>query len=78
MVGSAPSQVSTQQGRSSIMESVVKGMVGVAGLGFLLAVTAALMGGNISGIPAESFSRACSNLALISIALLLMDKHDQT
>ncbi len=56
------------------MEMLPKALVGGATLGFLLAVVTGVMGGAIAGIPAESFSRACTNLALISIALQMMAK----
>ncbi len=56
------------------MENVAKGLVALAVLSFIGAALAGLMGGALMGFPAESFSRACSNLALISIALMLMGK----
>ena len=56
------------------MENIAKGLVGVAALGFVLAVVAAFTGGEVMSIPGESFSRACENLALIAIALLLLGK----
>ena len=42
-------------------------------LGFILAVVSALTD-PIIGIEAEGYSRACGNLAMIAIALLLLDK----
>ncbi len=54
------------------MEHVVKGLVLLAALAFLLGIIAALTGGAIRGFPAESFSRACDNFALIAIAVMLM------
>ncbi len=56
------------------MDFLAKALVGGAALGFLLAVVAGAMGGEIAGFPAESFSRACTNLALLSIALQMMAK----
>ncbi len=56
------------------MEGMAKVLVGGAALGFLLAVVAGVMGGAIAGFPAESFSRTCTNLALVSIALQMMAK----
>ncbi len=56
------------------MENVAKGLVALAVLSFLGAVLAGLMGGALMGFPAESFSRACSNLALVAIAVMLMGK----
>ncbi len=54
------------------MEYAVKGLVFFAALTFILGILAALTGGDIRGFPAESFSRACDNFALIAIAVMLM------
>ncbi len=54
------------------MEYVVKGLVVLAALAFILGVLAGVTGGAIRGFPAESFSRACDNFALIAIAVMLM------
>ncbi len=54
------------------MDHVVKGLVFLAALTFILGILAALTGGDIRGFPAESFSRACDNFALIAIAVMLM------
>ena len=54
------------------MEMLAKALVGGAALSLLLAVVVGVMGGAIAGFPAESFSRACTNLALISIAVQMM------
>ncbi len=54
------------------MENVAKGLVALAVLSFIGAVLAGLMGGALMGFPAESFSRASTNLALIAIAVMLM------
>ena len=51
------------------MSNAMKGLIGPSGLAFLLAVIATFLAGSIMGITAEAFSRACSNLALIAIAL---------
>lgn len=53
------------------MSNAMKGLIGLSGLAFLLAVIATLFTGTgtIMGVAAEGFSRACSNLALIAIAL---------
>ncbi len=56
------------------MENIVKGLVALSALTFIGAVLASLMGGDLMGFPAESFSRACSNLALVAIAVMLMGK----
>ena len=54
------------------MGSISKALVGLAGVAFIIAVIAGLMGGGLLGYPAESFSRACDNLALIAIAMMMM------
>ena len=51
------------------MQNVINGLIGLAVLGFLLAVVTVLLGPMIMGIQAESFSRACTNMSLIAIAL---------
>jgi len=51
------------------MQNIINVLVGLAVLGFLLAVITALFGSMIMEIQAESFSRACTNLSLIAIAL---------
>jgi len=47
------------------MQNVINGLIGLAVLGFLLAVITVLLGPMIMTIQAESFSRACTNLSLI-------------
>jgi hypothetical protein len=59
------------------MDSISKALVGLAALAFIVGVIAGLMGGGLMGFPAESFSRACDNLALIAIAMMLMRKNGQ-
>ena len=59
------------------MENVVKGLVFLAALAFILGILASVTGGAIRGFPAESFSRACDNFALLSIALMLMGSKGQ-
>lgn len=49
------------------MDNLGKGLTALAALAFALAVVTAFMG-DIMGISAEGFSRACSNLALLAIA----------
>ncbi len=51
------------------MSNAMKGLIGLSGLAFLLAMIATLFTGPIMGVAPEAFSRACSNLALIAIAL---------
>ena len=57
------------------MATLSKVLIGLASLAFLLAVFASLLW-PIFGVPAEAFSRASNNLALIAIALLLIAKRD--
>lgn len=56
------------------MSTVVKALIGLSALAFVLAVVGAIFVGRIMGIPPESFSRACSNLALLAIAVGVMTK----
>ena len=49
-------------------------LIGLSALAFVLAVVSVLFTGRIMGISPEAFSRACANLALIAIALLLAQK----
>lgn len=56
------------------MSNVNKGLIALAALGFILAVVSTLINASILGISAEGFSRGCSNLALIAIAMSLIGK----
>ena len=56
------------------MEYFNKALIGLSALGFLLAVIGTLFAGRIMGVPPEAFSRACTNLALISIGLSICFK----
>ncbi len=51
-------------------------LVGLSALAFVLAAVTVLISQSILGVGAESFSRACTNLALIAIALLLTVKKE--
>ena len=52
------------------MQKVAMVLIGVSGLAFLVAVVLALMGvEGLLGVGSEGYSRTCSNLALIAIAL---------
>lgn len=53
------------------MDNLPKALTALAALGFALAVVSAFMG-PIMGIPPEGFSRACTNLALLAIASVLL------
>ncbi len=59
------------------MENITKGLIGLAALAFLLAVISSLTNQSLIVSP-EGFSRACNNLALIAIALMLMGKKSTT
>ena len=50
------------------MRKIAMVLIGLSALGFLLALISSFTG-IIMGIRAEGFSRGCTNLALISIAL---------
>lgn len=52
------------------MRTLAKVLVGLAALAFLLAVVTAFTG-RLMHVHPEGFSRACSNLALLAIALLV-------
>ena len=56
------------------MQTIIIVLISVAALGFALAVISSFFGGALFNISAEAFSRACSNLALIAIALALWPK----
>jgi ABC-type amino acid transport system permease subunit len=53
------------------MSNLAKALIGLAVLAFLLAIVTNFSG-PILNTPAEGFSRACSNLALLAIALVLV------
>ncbi len=55
------------------MQNLVKAMVGFAALAFVLAVVGVFIGG-FMGIAPESYSRACTNLALLGIAFSMVFK----
>ena len=57
------------------MRNVILTLIMLSALGFVLAVALALFGGgSLISVAAEGYSRACSNLALIAIALLLFSE----
>jgi len=53
------------------MRALIWILIGLSALGFVLAVIFALAHASCLGVSPEGLSRACSNLALIAIALLL-------
>ena len=56
------------------MQNLIKVMVGLAALAFLLAVASSLNLFSLMGLPPETLSRACTNLALLGIAFSLVFK----
>ncbi len=54
------------------MANLAKALVALAVLAFLLAVVGNLFTGRVAGVTPEGWSRACSNLSLIAIALVLV------
>ncbi len=56
------------------MQNLIKVMVGLAALAFLLAVAGALNLLSLMDLQPETLSRACTNLALLSIAFSLVLK----
>ena len=56
------------------MQNLIKVMVGLAALAFLLAVAGTLNLFSLMDLPPEALSRACTNLALLSIAFSLVFK----
>lgn len=58
------------------MEKISPLLIGLAALGFVLAVVSVLLGISVLGVGAEAYSRACTNLALIAIGLLLWSKKE--
>jgi hypothetical protein len=58
------------------MSIIVKGLILLSMLAFVLAVIGAIFGIPIIGERPEGFSRACNNLALIAIALIIGFKID--
>ena len=51
------------------MGKLIMVLIGLSAIAFLLAVISVLVTGPMMGITAEAFSRACTNLALIGIAM---------
>jgi len=59
------------------MRPLAKLLVGLAALAFVLAVVTTFTGRIMQFYP-ESFSRACTNLALLAIALMMADSLRET
>ncbi len=58
------------------MPGVAKLLVALAALTFVLAVIGAWTG-TIMGIGAEAYSRACTNLALLALAIVIVFKEER-
>ncbi len=58
------------------MPGVAKLLVALAALTFVLAVVGAWTG-TIMGIGAEAYSRACTNLALLALAIVIVFKEER-
>ncbi len=56
------------------MANLSKALVGLAALAFILAIAAALAGPIL--VPAEAYSRASTNLALLALCLFLGFKEE--
>jgi len=57
-----------------MMRNIALGLIVLAAVGLISAVISVMMGSTILGVSAEEFSRICSNLALIAIALAVWFK----
>ena len=51
-------------------------LIALSALGFIVAILESIFGFNAFGVSPEGYSRACSNLALIAIALAVCIKKD--
>ena len=56
------------------MRQIALALIVLAAVGLISAIISVMMGSTILGITAEEFSRICSNLALIAIALAVWFK----
>ena len=59
------------------MSNIMIGLVILSGVAFVLAVIGTLFNVNFLSVIPEGFSRACSNLALIAIALAVCIKKER-
>ena len=59
------------------MSKIMIGLVILSGVAFVLAVIGALFSVNVLSVAPEALSRACSNLALIAIALAVCIKKER-
>jgi hypothetical protein len=56
------------------MDTIPKVLIGLAALAFVMAVIGSLTGWRLLPTSPEAFSRASTNLALLAIAWLLLDR----
>lgn len=56
------------------MQALVRGLTGLAALAFVLAVIGSVLHTEIAGTPPEALSRACTNLALLAIAVAVAER----
>ncbi len=60
------------------MPGITKLFVLLALITFVLAVIGGAWTGNIMGIGAEAYSRACTNLALLALAIVMVFPEEQS
>ncbi len=60
------------------MSGIAKTFVLLSFLAFVVAVLGGFAMGNIMGVGAEAYSRACTNLALMAMALVMVFKEEES
>jgi len=58
------------------MDGIAKACVGLAALAFVGALVTSFTVGPLMGLPPESFSRACTNVALLALCLFICFKDE--
>jgi hypothetical protein len=56
------------------MPNIIKSLIGLSVLAFVIAVLGSVFRFDLLGVDPEGYSRACSNIALVAIALALVFK----
>jgi hypothetical protein len=56
------------------MQNIIKALIGLSILAFVIAVLGSVFNFDLLGVDPEGYSRACSNIALVAIALALAFK----
>jgi hypothetical protein len=56
------------------MQNIIKVLIGLSILAFIIAVLGSVFNFDLLGVDPEGYSRACSNIALVAIALALAFK----